>query len=200
MTKEQPLMHCTIKKSMSVTKKIIIFGAKLSIVLAGIWIIWHGVTSPTFISKVSAALTWVINNINILSTILIAILTAIPWYIYVTIGIPITIVLYSYFWCVARTLNKSDWESSEANDGSGSIAIVSGMVAAVTLFYAAFCSSLIAIIFTLIVFLICTLAIIFSVTPLDGVGITKWYYIFRFPGAWLHHRRNNKIEIYHDID
>ena len=110
MTKEQPLMHCTIKKSMSVTKKIIIFGAKLSIVLAGIWIIWHGVTSPTFISKVSAALTWVINNINILSTILIAILTAIPWYIYVTIGIPITIVLYSYFWCVARTLNKSDWK------------------------------------------------------------------------------------------
>jgi hypothetical protein len=60
-------------------------------------------------------------------------------------------------------LTEEDWESEEANIFA---ALTLAPASALTLF---------------------AIARTFAVDPVDH--ITIWYYIFRFPGAWLHHRR-----------
>ena len=192
MTKDQSLMHCTIKKSVTVTKKLAVIGVKLGIALAVLLGLWFAVTSPITTN----------GFVNITNALCVA-LASVPWYVYVGIGIPAAIVLYSYFWCVAKTFTKSDWMSDEADASnilSFLISFLTTLILAFTildmasfdfpraLVIATFLAFLGSAVFTWISFMT------ENEGELGGIG----YYVPRFVGAWRHHNRKNPPETHHD--
>lgn len=76
------IIKCTIKKSLSVTKKL----AKWTIISAGI-LAGFAVVFYFF---------WFIREFLEFGC---SILASIPWFVWIIIGIPCSIVVYSYLWC-----------------------------------------------------------------------------------------------------
>jgi len=176
MTNEQSLLHCTVRKATSLTKKLIIIG----IILLGSCLGGLIITSSTAFAVYAHIYTWMTSSINII----FGILACVPWYLYVIVGVPAGILLYSYLWCVARTLNESDWESDTANSSNLAFAIIFGIISSISVAFVFVYNNDVAF-FT-------------SIVSLIGLFIVFFSNIFDFPGAWLHHCRNNKIEVYHD--
>lgn len=76
------IIKCTIKKSVSVTKKLAKWVSIGAGILAGI--------------AVFAYLIWLIREFLEVGY---SILASIPWFVWIIIGIPCSIVVYSYLWC-----------------------------------------------------------------------------------------------------
>ena len=76
------IIKCTIKKSVSVTKKLAKWASIGAGIVAGI--------------AIFAYLIWLIREFL---EVVCSILASIPWFVWIIIGIPCSIVVYSYLWC-----------------------------------------------------------------------------------------------------
>ena len=79
------IIKCTIKKSLSVTKKL----AKWTSIGAGIWV---GIA-------IFAYLMWLIRDVLVATW---SIIETIPWFVWIILAIPCSIVIYSYLWCYTK--------------------------------------------------------------------------------------------------
>jgi len=191
MINEQSLLHCTVRKATSLTKKLIIIG----IILLGSYWMWLTFNSPTASAIHAYIYVWIISSTNVIFGVLVSV----PWQVYIFVGIPLGILIYSYLWCVARTLNESDWESDEAH--------ISFIAAFFSFLFVSFFLNVATLTSTngisdspfalVIIFMLNFIGIAISFVVIFE-QINCLYYMLIFPGAWIHHRKNNKIGVYHD--
>ena len=175
---DKSLLRCAIKKSADVLKKVVLYGsymiAAIAIVYFGVAIVYFGVT------KIWEPL------INAISTI-ISFLFGIPelfWALPLVMKLIIlgivslgVIGVYSLVWCIARDLEKEDWESDSAKDIAAlALALAFALVALALAL--AFAFALVA--FALAAFALATFAL----------ADPK---IFLVIGAYLHYRKRMKI-------
>jgi len=169
---DRSLLKCTIKKSADVLKKVVLYG---SYVIAAITIVYFGVT------KIWEPL------INAISTI-ISFLFGIPelfWALPLVMKLIIlgivslgVIGVYSLVWCIARDLEKEDWDSDSAKDIA--LAAVAALAFALVL--------AIALAFAGLAFALAALAL--AAFTLATIANPK---IFLVIGAYLHYRKRMKI-------
>lgn len=76
------IIKCTIKKSLSVTKKLAKWTIISAGILAGLAVVFY--------------FFWFIREFLEFGC---SILASIPWFVWIIIGIPCSIVVYSYLWC-----------------------------------------------------------------------------------------------------
>ena len=158
---DRSLLKCTIKKSADVLNKVVLYGsyviAAITAIVIGTAIVYFGITKlwESIVNVISAAITTIW-----------AVLSAIPWYVYVGGVAVMAIPVYSLLWCIARDLEKEDWESDSAKD-----------IAALAL---ALAFALVAFAFALVAFALAAFAL----------ADPK---IFLVIGAYLHYRKRMKI-------
>ena len=158
------LLHCTLKKSGQVLKKVVLYASYAIVALAVVAVICYGAIAVYHAIVPWAASIW-------------QFLIAVPWYMYAIIVVIAAIPVYSVLWCIARDLTEVDWKSNAANVFAFA-AFAFAVAFAFALALPAFALALPAALF----------AALFVLDPVDH--ITIWYYIFRFPGAaWHHYRR-----------
>jgi hypothetical protein len=101
------IIKCTIKKSISISIKLLKWGTIIGIILAAIagvgYALWStrdiiGSGWETVVSAWNMYASW---NFSYLAQIG-ALLAGIPWYVWIIIAIPSTIIGYSYLWCWTR--------------------------------------------------------------------------------------------------
>ena len=154
---DRSLLKCTIKKSADVLNKVVLYGpyviAAITAIVIGTAIVYFGITKlwEPIVNVISAAITaiW-------------AVLSAIPWYVYVGGVAVMAIPVYSLLWCIVRELTEEDWNSDIASD----IAIVALAIA------------LVAIALVAIVAL--------------AIAVITDSKLFLFPGAYLHYRKRTR--------
>jgi hypothetical protein len=93
------IVKCTIKKSVSVTKKLIKWGSISAGILAGfaaiIYFLWS--MRDIMVFAWNSYLDW--------NEFCYSILASIPWFVWVIIAIPCSIIGYSYLWCYNKQHN-----------------------------------------------------------------------------------------------
>ena len=181
---DKSLLRCTIKKSADVLKKVVLYG---SYIIAAIAIVYFGVAIVYFgVTKIWEPL------INAISTI-ISFLFGIPelfWALPLVMKLIIlgivslgVIGVYSLVWCIARDLEKEDWESDSAKD----IALAA---------FAAFASlafAALALAFASLAFAAFALALAFaSLAALASLASLANPKIFLVIGAYLHYRKRTR--------
>jgi len=130
---DRSLLKCTIKKSADVLKKVVLYGlyviAAITAIVIGTAIVYFGITKlwEPIVNVISVVITAIWSIITVIGSILLTI----PWYIYIGGMAVLTIPVYSLLWCVARDLEKEDWESDSAKD-IALAAIVALDIAAIT--------------------------------------------------------------------
>jgi len=174
---DKSLLRCTIKKSADVLKKVVLYGSYVIAAITAIAIVYFGVT------KIWEPL------INAISTI-ISFLFGIPelfWALPLVMKLIIlgivslgVIGVYSLVWCIARDLEKEDWESDSAKD-IALVAIVALVIAIVAL----------AIALVAIVALVIAIVALVAIVALAIAVITDSK-LFLFPGAYLHYRKRTR--------
>ena len=94
------IVKCTIKKSISVSIKLLKWGTVVGIILAIVAGIVFGIISiwDNLVTMWNEYITW---SLSILTPIE-DFFTEIPWFVYVIIAIPTCVVVYSYLWCWNR--------------------------------------------------------------------------------------------------
>jgi len=94
------IVKCTIKKSISVSIKLLKWGAIAGVILAMIASIVFCIISlwGSLVTIWNECITW---GLSILTPIG-KFFTEIPWFVYVIIAIPTCVVVYSYLWCWNR--------------------------------------------------------------------------------------------------
>jgi hypothetical protein len=183
---DKSLLKCILKKSVHTTKKLGVFGLKAGIIVGGVaLLIWGGITI------IPHVLNFLLPVVSGIFSALSSLLALVPVWVYGLIAIPAVILGYSFLWCVKRDLREEDWKSKAANDFAFALTLTV-FILALVVFLAptpiptpiiAFASIAVAIILVFFFFFL----LIFALEPVEVV--TPIYYIFRFPGAWWHHRR-----------
>ena len=175
---DKSLLKCTIKKSVDVLKKVVLYGLYSAVTIILItaiaavgYLIWLGFNSSLA---------------TIIYSSIISLLVSIPWYVYVGVIALLAIPVYSLVWCIARELTEEDWESGEAATVSiiSAIAITLGIIGIIII------GIIIAISDTKTnapAILIGLLIILLGVFLLEGPKILL------FPGAYLHYRKRMKL-------
>ena len=166
---DRSLLKCTIKKSADVLNKVVLYGpyviAAITAIVIGTAIVYFGITKlwEPIVNVISAAITaiW-------------AVLSAIPWYVYVGGVAVMAIPVYSLLWCIVRELTEEDWNSDIASD----IAIVALAIVALALAIVALAIALVAIALVAIVAL--------------AIAVITDSKLFLFPGAYLHYRKRTR--------
>ena len=174
---DKSLLRCTIKKSADVLKKVVLYG---SYIIAAIAIVYFGVAIVYFgVTKIWEPL------INAISTI-ISFLFGIPelfWALPLVMKLIIlgivslgVIGVYSLVWCIARDLEKEDWESDSAKDIALALALAFAFAA---LAFAALALP----------------ALAFAALALPALALPALAHpkIFLVIGAYLHYRKRMKI-------
>ena len=97
------LIRCTIKKSISVFTKVVLY---TSYVICSVGILGMGYMASiaTYPMLVNALVS------------VYQILASIPWYIYCVALALLAIPVYSLLWCMKRDIEQCDWESFAATD------------------------------------------------------------------------------------
>jgi hypothetical protein len=160
---DRSLLKCTIKKSVDVLKKVLLYGLYVVII------------SILIIAMVAGGyLVWLLFNSSLSTVIyssIISVLFSIPWYVYVGGVAVMAIPVYSLVWCIARELTDEDWNSEIAKNIALAAALAIALAAALA----------IALTIALAAALAAALAI-----PLDSK-------ILLFIGAYLHYRKRVKL-------
>jgi len=188
---DKSLLRCTIKKSADVLKKVVLYGSYVIAAITAIAIVYFGVT------KIWEPL------INAISTI-ISFLFGIPelfWALPLVMKLIIlgivslgVIGVYSLVWCIARDLEKEDWESDSAKDIAlaalaFALALALAALALAALALAAFAFAALA--FAAFAFAaLAFAAFAFAAFAAFAFADPK---IFLVIGAYLHYRKRMKI-------
>jgi hypothetical protein len=177
---DKSLLKCTIKKSANVTKKLLVFGGKAGVLIAiAAGLIWGG------LNIISRIINAVYPTLAAVSATIYNLLVSIPLWVYGISTIPAIILGYSFLWCVKRDLTEEDWKSREANDFA---ALATHLALAFAFAVLALVLAALALVLAALAFAFAVLAVlVFVIEPVPK--ITPMYYIFRFPGAWWHHRK-----------
>ena len=90
------IIKCTIKKSLSVTKKLAKWTSIGAGILAGIaifaYLIW--LIRDVLVATWSIYVNWNAFWLSLIETI--------PWFVWIILAIPCSIVIYSYLWCYTK--------------------------------------------------------------------------------------------------
>jgi NADH:ubiquinone oxidoreductase subunit 6 (subunit J) len=159
IAEDKSLLKCTVKKSLDVTKKLVLYAsyivdavAATALALYGAFGIWNVVSDA--VCKALLVITGFAGSAW-------GLLLAVPWYVYVGVVAVAAIPVYSFLWCVARELTEEDWKYAE-NNGTW----------------------LYALLFPLIIVSIILESTIGN-SECDTAVMTRK--IFTFPSAWYHH-------------
>lgn len=185
---DKSLLRCTVKKSVRVTERLIVYAS-------------FAVVATTIVAIAAFGALNILPPLLELASRLMAcvwtVLTSIPWYYYAGAAAIGAIPAYSFLWCVARDLTEEDWRSESASDSALAVATFAfalTLTLALALAFATFAFATFAFAFalTLALAVIAVLAVLaFAVDPVSE--ITIWYHIFRFPGAaWHHYRKGDQ--------
>jgi len=179
------LLRCTIKKSVTVSRKVLKYGSCIGACLFIIGVIGGWLWSVK---------DYVYDRFTELSELCSDMIVAIPWYLWVIISVPVIIIGYSYAWCISREFRRSDWES-----GTATCSVFICLIAALGMII---CSSIIIHVeyFTIIsfgigIFIITTLSpvvFLFDIADADKDRFGNFYYLYRFPGAYLHYKKRSE--------
>jgi hypothetical protein len=86
---------CAWKKTGSVLSKHILYAAYIIVGL-------------TILAAIYFGITWIV------IPVVVAAVTAIPWPVYLVVGVPVIYYGYGVLWCIARDLTDGDWHSDPA--------------------------------------------------------------------------------------
>jgi hypothetical protein len=86
---------CAWKKTGSVLSKHILYAAYIIVGL-------------TILAAIYFGITWIV------IPVVVAAVTAIPWPVYLVVGVPVIYYGYGVLWCIARDLTDGDWQSDPA--------------------------------------------------------------------------------------
>ena len=175
---DRSLLKCTIKKSADVLNKVVLYGpyviAAITAIVIGTAIVYFGITKlwEPIVNVISAAITaiW-------------AVLSAIPWYVYVGGVAVMAIPVYSLLWCIVRELTEEDWNSDIAKDIALAALAFALALALAALAFAAF--ALAAFAFALAALA----ALAFAAFAAFAFADPK---IFLVIGAYLHYRKRTR--------
>jgi len=126
-----------------------------------------------------------ISVIWLILTSLGTILLAIPWYVYVGVIFIVSIMTYSFLWCIARELTDEDWKSDEAEAYAGFVFISFVTLSTFSAFFS--CTQLPNSDAFTFVF---GFALIFAFIATISIFVIK---VYSFPGAYLHYRKRMKL-------
>ena len=173
---DKSLLKCTIKKSVDVFKKVVIYGLYSAVIIILItaiaavgYLIWLGFNSSLA---------------TIIYSSIISLLISIPWYVYVGAVALLAILLYSLIWCIAREFTEEDWNCWMSREFAFAIIIGVPFIVSVIICWAV--PQL-----TFVVFLSMAIAIFvggFSVCSSDTESKVEPN-ILGFIGAYLHYRK-----------
>jgi len=182
---DKSLLRCTIKKSVDVLEKVLVFGLGFVVGVAALWIacfiISDAVTRKPLVNLVSDTISVIWLILTSLGTILLAI----PWYVYVGVIFIVSIMTYSFLWCIARELTDEDWKSDEAKSHASFIFMSSFILSAFSAFFAYTQSFNNIDVFNFIF----GFAIILAFIGTISVFVIE---VSLFPGAYLHYRKRMK--------
>jgi len=177
---DKSLLKCTIKKSVDVFKKVVIYGLYSAVIIILItaiaavgYLIWLGFNSSLA---------------TIIYSSIISLLISIPWYVYVGAVALLAIPVYSLIWCIAREFTEEDWNCWMSRESSSlfAFAIIIGVPFIVSVIICWAVPQL-----TFVVFLSMAIAIFvggFSVCSSDTESKVEPN-ILGFIGAYLHYRK-----------
>ena len=181
---DKSLLKCTIKKSVDVLEKVLVFGLGFVVGVAALWIacfiISDAVTRKPLVNLVSDTISVIWLILTSLGTILLAI----PWYVYVGVIFIVSIMTYSFLWCIARELTDEDWKSDEAEAYAGFVFISFVTLSTFSAFFS--CTQLPNSDAFTFVF---GFALIFAFIATISIFVIK---VYSFPGAYLHYRKRMK--------
>jgi len=177
---DKSLLKCTIKKSIDVLNKVVLYGL-------------YVVTIIILITTMAAVgyLIWLGFNSSLATIIyssIISLLVSIPWYVYVGAIATLAIPVYSLLWCIAREFTEEDWNCWMSRESSSlfAFAIIIGVPFIVSVIICWAVPQL-----TFVVFLIMLIAIFVgacSVCSSDTESKVEPN-ILGFIGAYLHYRK-----------
>ena len=160
------LLRCTVKKSWSVTKHLILCTSYLIDGIAAAILAFFGITGIwNALSPIAERLWEAITGA----------LFAVPWWCYVIVLGLAAIPVYSALWCMARNLTEEDWQSEKANDFA--LAVVVAFAFAVVVAFA---------------FAVVVVVVAFAFAALAVYSDRR---AFLFIGAYLHYRERIQQDI-----
>jgi len=181
------LLRCTVKKSLDVVQKLILWASYAIVGLAGLVVALYGAIAlyGVLVTPTASLAMQIYELVASGFSAVISLLSLVPWYVYIGIAVIGAIPTYSFLWCVARELTEEDWKSDEAHrvtPGIGIIGIVIG---------------------------VCGIGIAIGIAAVTGevlvdsygsiMGIIGIIIVFihdtrpaLFPGAYLHYRKRMK--------
>jgi hypothetical protein len=171
---DKSLLRCTIKKSADVLNKVVLYGsyviAAITAIVIGTAIVYFGITKlwEPLINAISTIISFLFGIPELfwaLPLVMKLIILGI-----VSLGV---IGVYSLVWCIARDLEKEDWESDSAKD----IALAAF---ALTLAFA-----FAALAFAALAFALTLAALAFALALANPK-------IFLVIGAYLHYRKRTR--------
>ena len=122
---DKSLLKCTIKKSVDVFKKVVIYGLYSAVIIILItaiaavgYLIWLGFNSSLA---------------TIIYSSIISLLISIPWYVYVGVIAILAIPVYSLLWCIARVHKMYDWYCDHIVEIARVVLIVGGVAGAIAI-------------------------------------------------------------------
>ncbi len=122
---EKSLMKCWLKKTVSVSAKVVLF---LAYIIDGIA---AGVVALYGAFGLATILADPLNSgYRILSSgfqVVVAAICSIPWYVYAGILTVAAIPVYSFIWCIVKELTEEDWNSIESKHIATLISAIIGL-------------------------------------------------------------------------
>lgn len=181
------ILKCTIKKSAHVTVRLILFAVVAAVFISGIYVIW------TLVPATMAALKAVI---DLLASAVIDLLASVPWFVYATAGVLVTIFGYSWAWCVAREFTEEDWGCDGVWDGGGAIFFISLFILSAVVFNRVFQIPDIVLCILLSAGVSASVALLCELFQSIRRDVLNFYpsvsKTIAFPGAYLHYRKRMK--------
>ncbi len=109
------ILKCTLKKSLEVTKKLVLYASYVIVGIAGVFFAIYGTMGllEWSLTVFMIPASWIIGGS-------LGILISLPWYVYAGLLVVVGIVGYSFAWCVKRELTEEDYKESK-DDIVGSI-------------------------------------------------------------------------------
>ncbi len=167
------LLKCTIKKSISVAKKVALVVGGIALCVAFIYAICL-IISTAYDDILSG-----FSKISDFAFVLYEYASLIPWWVYVGVVAILVIPAYSFIWCVLRELTEEDWSG-----GTISITVIIPVI--ISILSGAFCGFVIGI--------WCN-ADTFAYPMIIGMAVVFLLFAFLLPersftfiGAYLHYR------------
>jgi len=118
--KDASLLRCTVKKSASILKKVVLYGSYVVVAVAVLvcagWLAWNGFN----------AVLPVLNQMWLF-------LVSVSWYVYAGVVAISAIPIYSLVWCIARELTDEDWQSDLAETLAIALAIALALALAIAI-------------------------------------------------------------------